>query len=163
MARAEDGATDLNVPGASIPLPAGGAARDPLVKETSDDYEVLFGGATESLMLVIGDETTPQTATTAKLTFNMPYAFTLTEVRASVVTAPTDADFVVDINEGGTTVLSTKLTIDATELTSTTSAAPAVISDAVLADDAVMSIDVDQIGSTIAGTGLKVTLIGYRT
>jgi hypothetical protein len=83
-------------------------------------------------------------------------------VRASVTTAPTGATLTVDINESGSTILSTKLTIDASEKTSTTAATPAVISDAALADDAEITIDIDQIGSTIAGAGLKVTLIGVR-
>jgi hypothetical protein len=65
---------------------------------------------------------------------------------------------VVDINEAGTSVLSTKLSIDATEKTSTTAAAAAVISDSALAADAEITIDIDQIGSTTAGTGLKVQL-----
>jgi hypothetical protein len=88
---------------------------------------------------------------------------TLTAVRASVTTAPTDAVLTVDINEGGTTILSTKLTIDATEKTSTTAATAAVISDSALADDAEITIDIDQVGSTVAGAGLKVALIGTRT
>jgi hypothetical protein len=69
---------------------------------------------------------------------------------------------VVDINEAGASILSTKLSIDASEKTSTTAATPPVISDSALADDAEMTIDIDQIGSTIAGAGLKVTLIGTR-
>jgi hypothetical protein len=92
----------------------------------------------------------------------MPYAMTLTAVRASVKTAPTGSTLVVDINEGGTSVLSTKLSIDATEKTSTTAATAAVISDSALADDAEITIDIDQIGATIAGAGLKVWLIGVR-
>lgn len=115
----------------------------------------------DPIILVVGDETTDQTVADDKLTIRMPYAFTLTEVRASLVTAPTDADFVVDITEGGTTILSTLLTIDATEKTSTTATTPAVISDPDLADDAEIIINVDQIGSTVAGAGLKVYLIGY--
>jgi hypothetical protein len=87
---------------------------------------------------------------------------TVTAVRASVGTAPTGSALVVDINEGGTTILSTKLSIDASEKTSTTAATPAVISDSALADDAEITIDIDQIGSTIAGAGLKITLIGTR-
>jgi hypothetical protein len=79
-----------------------------------------------------------------------------------VNTAPTDATIIVDINEAGSSVLSTKLSIDATEKTSTTAAVPAVISDANIADDAEITIDIDQIGSTIAGKGLIVTLIGTR-
>jgi hypothetical protein len=92
----------------------------------------------------------------------MPYAGTLTAVRANVNTAPTGAALVVDVNEAGTTVLSTKLSIDATELTSTTAATPAVISDSALADDAIISIDIDQVGSTVAGAGLKVALFILR-
>ena len=118
---------------------------------------------TESLVIACSDETTALTTGTAKVTFRMPYAFTLTGVRASVTTAPTDATLNVDINEGGASVLSTVITIDSGEKTSTTAATPAVISDASLADDAEMTIDIDQVGSTIAGAGLKVVLIGYRT
>jgi len=57
--------------------------------------------------------------------------------------------------------LSTKLTIDNTEKTSTTAAAAAVISDAALANDAEMTIDVDQVGDGTA-KGLKLWLIGVR-
>lgn len=117
----------------------------------------------EVIMVAASDETTDLTTGTAKITFRMPFAMTLTGVRASVTTAPTGANLVVDINEGGATLLSTKLSIDATETTSTTAATPAVISDTALADDAEMTIDIDQIGSTVAGAGLKVTLIGTRT
>jgi hypothetical protein len=92
---------------------------------------------------------------------------TLTGVRCSVTTAPNGSNLIVDINENGTSILSTKLSIDGngTEKTSTTAATPAVISDSALADDAEITIDIDQIGSgvgTAAGTGLKVTLIGTR-
>ena len=108
------------------------------------------------------DEDTALTTGAGKITFRMPYAMTLTAVRASVKTAPTGSTLVVDINEGGTSVLSTKLSIDATEKTSTTAATAAVISDSALADDAEITVDIDQIGATIAGAGLKVWLIGRR-
>lgn len=113
--------------------------------------------------IAVSDESTALTTGTGKATFRMPFAMTVTAVRASVVTAPTGANLVVDINEGGVSILSTKLSIDAGEKTSTTAATPAVISDASLADDAEITIDIDQIGSTIAGAGLKVWLIGYKT
>lgn len=118
---------------------------------------------TQAIIIAVGDESTALTTGTSKVKFRMPYAFTLTGVRSSVNTAPTGANLIVDINEGGSTILSTELSIDATETTSTTSATPAVISDAALADDAEISIDIDQIGSTIAGAGLKVALIGTKT
>lgn len=128
---------------------------------TASQVRALLGS--QSIIVACSDETTALTTGTAKVTFRMPYAFTLTAVRASVTTAPTGSVLTVDINEGGTTILSTKLTIDATEKTSTTAATPPVISDTSLADDAEITIDIDTIGSTIAGAGLKVALIGYAT
>ena len=115
-----------------------------------------------AILLTVSDETTDLTTGTAKLTFRMPHAMTLTAVRASVSTAPTGQALVVDINEGGAWRLSTKLSIDASEKTSRSAAAPAVISDASLADDAEITIDIDQVGSGAAGKGLKVWLIGTR-
>ncbi len=108
------------------------------------------------------DEITALTTGTAKVTFRTPCAITVTAVRASLTTAQASGNiFTVDINEGGTSILSTKLTIDNTELTSTTATTPPVISDTTLADDAEITIDIDQIGDGTA-KGLKVTIIGTR-
>lgn len=117
----------------------------------------------ECLIIAASDETTAITTGTNKVTFRMPYAFTLSAVRASVTTAPTGSTIIIDVNEAGSTILSTKLSIDASEKTSTTAASAAVISDTSLADDAEITIDFDQVGSTIAGAGVKVYLIGNRT
>jgi hypothetical protein len=112
------------------------------------------------LVVAASDETTALTTGNAKITFRMPRAVTLTAVRASLTTAQASGNiFTVDINEAGSSILSTKLTIDNTEKTSTTAATPPVISDTALADDAEMTIDIDQIGNGTA-TGLKVALIG---
>jgi hypothetical protein len=119
-------------------------------------------GLPVELVVAASDETTALTTGTAKVTFRMPHAMTLTGVRASLSTAQASGSiFTVDINEGGTSVLSTKLTIDNTEKTSTTAATAAVISDSALADDAEITIDIDQIGNGSA-KGLKVVLIGTR-
>lgn len=112
--------------------------------------------------LACSDETTALTIGTSKVTFRMPCAMTLTAVRATLTTAPVGSTLIVDINESGTSILSTKLSIDASEKTSTTAATAAVISDSSLADDAEITIDIDQVGSTTAGAGLKVWLIGTR-
>jgi hypothetical protein len=137
------------------------AARTTLGAGTAD--QTGSNAALEHISIAVSDETTALTTGTAKATFRMPYAFTLTDVRCSVTTAPTGSALTVDINESGTTILSTKLTIDATEKTSETADTAAVISDTALADDAEITIDIDVIGSTIAGAGLKVYLIGYQT
>lgn len=131
----------------------------------STDYATTAqGDLAELVELVIAcsDETTALVAGTGVRTFRMPFAMTLQEVRASVNTAPTGSTLIVDINEGGTSVLGTKLSIDATEKTSETAAAAATITDSALADDAEVRIDIDQIGATVAGAGLKVTLLGVR-
>lgn len=120
-------------------------------------------GTPIEIQAACSDETTALTIGTAKVTFRTPCAITLTGVRASLTTAQVSGSiFTVDINEAGTSVLSTKLTIDNTETTSTTAATAAVISDASLADDAEISVDIDQVGDGTA-KGLKVTLIGVRT
>jgi hypothetical protein len=112
------------------------------------------------LVVAASDEGTALTAGTAKITFRMPRAVTLTAVRASLTTAQASGSiFTVDINENGTSILSTKLTIDNTEKTSFTAATPPVISDTSLADDSEITIDIDQIGNGTA-KGLKVMLIG---
>ena len=115
---------------------------------------------TENMIIAVGDETTPITVGASKVTFRMPYAFNLTSVRASLTAASNTGDVVVDINEAGATILSTKLSLDATEKTSMTAAVPVVISDANLADDAEITIDIDSSGS--GAIGLKVVLIGTR-
>lgn len=122
-----------------------------------------FPKPVESFDFVVSDETTDLTTGTAKLTFRMPYAFTITGVRASVNTAPVGSAIIVNIKESNTTIFSTKISIDAGQETSTTSATPAVLSDTALADDAEITIDIDQIGSGTPGKGLKVSIIGTRT
>ena len=107
----------------------------------------------------ITDESTVITTGNAKLTFRMPHAFVLTGVRASLNTASSSGIPTVDINEAGVSILSTKLTIDATEKTSVTAATPAVISDANLADDAEITVDIDVAGT--GAKGLKIVMIGY--
>ena len=126
------------------------------------DALALKADKTVYIQVACSDETTALTATAGKISFRMPHAMTLTAVRASLVTAQTSGSiFTVDINESGTSVLSTKLTIDNTESTSTTAATAYVISDSAIADDAVITVDIDQIGDSTA-KGLKVTLIGTR-
>lgn len=128
---------------------------------TATVYVANVYGPPVVIALACSDETTPVTTGTAKATFRMPFAMRLTAVKSSVTTAPTGSTLIVDINENGTTILSTKLSIDASEKTSATAATAAVISNSSLADDAEITIDFDQVGSSVAGTGVKVYLIGY--
>jgi hypothetical protein len=110
------------------------------------------------IQVACSDETTALTTGTSKVKFRMPYAMTLTAVRASLSTTSSSGIPAIDINESGVSIFSTTLTIDTGEKTSTTAATPAVISDANLADDAEITVDIDTAGT--GATGLKITLIG---
>lgn len=112
--------------------------------------------------IACSNEETAIDSTGTKATFRMPFAFGLTEVRANLTSACTTGTFTVDINKDGTSILSTKLTVDATETTSTTAATAAVISDTDLTDDSEITVDVDDTGDDTA-IGLKVWLIGVRS
>lgn len=104
----------------------------------------------------LSDETTAITTGTAKLTWRAPHAMTIKDLRASLTTASSSGIPTVDINESGTTIISTKLTIDANEKTSTTAAAAYVLSDSAIADDAEITFDIDVAGTGAAGLKVKI-------
>ena len=119
---------------------------------------------TTSFVIACSDETTALTTGTAKVTFRMPYAYTLDSVRASLTGAGgSSGTTTIDINEAGSTILSTKITIDYGDLTSVGASAAPVISDSALADNAQMTIDIDAVTGDADETGLKVYLIGNKT
>lgn len=113
-----------------------------------------------ALAVAVSDETTAITTGNAKVTFRMPFAMTVTAVRASLSAASTSGTPTFDINEGGSSILGTKLSIDANEKTSTTAASAATITDSALADDAEITIDIDTAGT--GAKGAKVYIIGTR-
>lgn len=121
----------------------------------------------ESVALVVGvgDETTAISAGTNKRRLRAPFAFTITEARASLASAQASGTAVtVDVNQGGNSIFTTVLTIDNSELTSTTAATPSVLNSTYVsvADDALIAIDIDACDGSTTAAGLKVTLIGYR-
>ena len=119
---------------------------------------------TTSFVIACSDETTALSVGTAKVTFRMPYAYTLDSVRASLTGAGgASGTTTIDINEAGSTILSTKITIDYGDLTSVGASAAPVISDSSLASDAQMTIDIDALTGDADETGLKVYLIGNKT
>lgn len=117
--------------------------------------------------IAASDETTVLGAASTSVpvaTFHMDRAFTITGVKCGVTTAPTGASLLtMDIHEAGTTILSTKITIDASEKTSATAATAAVISDSSLAADSLIELFVDQLDTDNVATGLKFYIQGYYT
>src|SRR5271165_6242899 len=103
------------------------------------------------------DEVTQLTTGTARVTFRMTGAMTLTTIRASLSTLGSSAT-VADVRLAGTSILSTRITIDAGSRTSVGSVSPAVIGTSSLPDNGEMTIDIVTAG--LGATGLKVQLIG---
>lgn len=98
---------------------------------------------------------------TAVVTWRTPFAMTVTDIKAGLKGSSSSGLPTFDINESGTSVLSTKLTIDASETTSETAATAEVISDTSWAADAEMTFDID-----VAGTGADgafITILYDRT
>lgn len=90
--------------------------------------------------------------------FLAPCDLTITEILAAVDTAPTGANLIIDVNKNGTTMYTTqgnRPTIAATETTETATD-PDVIS---ITKGDKISIDIDQIGSTVAGENLSIVII----
>lgn len=136
-----------------------GTFADALVDGSLESDEVK---PTESFCLALSDETTAITVGTAKVTWRMPYAFTLTSIRGSLNTVSSSGAPIIDVNEAGTSIMTTnKVLIDVSEKTSVTAATAPTITDTSLADDAEMTADVDTAGT--GAKGLKICLIGNRT
>ena len=117
----------------------------------------------ESFIIACSDETTALTTGT-KATFRMPYAFTVTAVRASLTTAGTTSGLTtIDINLGGSSIFTTNLlTINLGDTTSVGATAPNITTTA-LTNDGQMTIDVDGLSGGATEAGLKVTIIGYQS
>jgi hypothetical protein len=116
----------------------------------------------EAVIVACSDETTDLTTGTSKMTFRVPYNFYVQEVRASLTEASTGSSVIADVNDDGTSILSTEVSVDAGETTSQTASVLPVISSPLISDNSEVTIDIDQVGSTTAGKGLKVTLSGRR-
>lgn len=121
-------------------------------------YAVVAGIQDVVIQLSASDLTSDLAALTSVAYCRAAQAMTVTEVRASLIDASSSGAVTVDINVNGSSILSTKLTIDATELTSVTAAVPAVISSATISDDDRITIDIDGAGTD--ARGLIVTIIG---
>src|SRR5581483_10147938 len=86
-------------------------------------------------------------------------ALTISGIKAKVATATTGASVIVDVHKNGTTLFTTqgnRPTIAA----SATSSASEVPDVTALAVGDVITVDVDQVGSTVPGADLTVTVAG---
>lgn len=136
----------------------GGTAGQVLAKTASADYALVYkypphGVATFSYSGTMA-------VTTGKGRFRMPVAATIIGVSAAVNTAPTGASIKVDVNKNGTTVYTTQG--NRPDIAVSTNAAAETVPDVTaLAVGDYLSVDIDQIGSTVPGSDLVVQ-VRYR-
>lgn len=147
----------------------GGNARNATFTAVTDSNHLQLKGIEETFIIAASDETTDLTTGDGKATFAAPFNMLITGVKASVTTTPAGSNIEVAIRRirSGTPaeVLSTNITIEPNEETSRTATNPPVINtsnDDINIDD-IIAIDIDAVGSSRAGKGLKVTIFGYRT
>lgn len=112
--------------------------------------------------LALGDLTTAMTASGATVVgyYTVNRATTLSSILFSVLTAPTGAALEFDAKKNGTTIFSTKPTIDAGEFSTLTASVPQVLSTTTFAAGDVITFFITQVGSTIAGAGPQAYMLG---
>ncbi|WP_038164962.1 hypothetical protein [Verrucomicrobium sp. BvORR106] len=116
----------------------------------------------ETLCIALGDQVS-DIETGLRVTFHMPFAFTLSSTQWSLVEGATGSAFIGDIQVNDVSIFETKPSIDAGETTSDTAATPQAISTEAIPYGAKVTIFIDQVGAVTAGIGPVVSLIGNRT
>jgi hypothetical protein len=117
----------------------------------------VFRDPTSTMIWYIDGTLTSGTRKSANVV--MPFGFTPTGVDLYATGAPTGAAIIVDINENGTTLFSTRPQINAS---SNTEAGTHAFNDTDIAMGSNVTVDLDQVGSTFAGSGLTIMLHGTR-
>lgn len=155
LSTGSNNASDINV------VDAGGYYVGDNVEAVLQEIGSTLSAQTKQVIAIaVSDETSDLTAGVAKVGFHIPYNFDLSEVIAGLNTAQgSGAILTFDINVNGPSILSTKLTVDNTEVTSITAAIPAVLSSTALNKGDKITVDIDQVGAAGAD-GAKVYLIG---
>lgn len=113
------------------------------------------------IAMLSGPLVTDSGTTGRKAWFRVVRAFTLaaTDVSFDCVTAPTGAAALADIEKNGTSIYTTRPTIDVSEISSSTGTVGTMTSSpASFAIGDIVGFFIDQIGSTVAGAGYSLTL-----
>lgn len=100
--------------------------------------------------------------TTGKLRYRFPFAATIVGVSLAVNTAPTGSDIIVDVNKNGTTIFTTQANRPRilAGAFGTASEVTNMNITSIAAGDYI-TIDIDQVGSTITGADLSVFVRYY--
>lgn len=101
------------------------------------------------------------TVSAGTIRYRFPWAATILGVTAAVNTAPTGSSLICDVNKNGTTIFTTQAnrpTIAASGTATTTEPTPDVTA---MATGDYLTVDIDQIGSSVAGADLTV-IVRYK-
>lgn len=127
------------------------------------DSDLLAGNASAFYAedIIPYSKTGTLTTGTGTIRYRFPWAATLLGVTAAVNTVPTGASIIADVNKNGTTIFTTQANRPTIAVnTNATSTEPTPDVTSMVAGD-YLTVDIDQIGSTIAGADLTV-IIRYR-
>lgn len=123
--------------------------RDTIIAAASDEFSAI-----------------PLTGGLPMTTFRAPYPLDLREgyIRASLTTAPQGDDMVIEVRMNGSPMFDVPIYIDENTRSSVDAAIQSVISDDSLdvPDDAEFTVFCLQIGSLFAGSGLKISITGFK-
>ncbi len=109
----------------------------------------------EVIMLALTkDPATAVTVGTKKVSFRLPFAFTLTEVIVSADFHGTSSTMTIDVNDDGVSINGTPLSLTTTQLVNQAASTQA------FADNSVVTVDVDAAGTDVRG--VVVYLIGKQ-
>ena len=121
-----------------------------------------------SLLTPIDSDASASTST-KKISITLPFDCKVIDFVGGCMVAPVGSTAIFDIHYeaspaggAGTTIFSTKPTIDAGEYTTETAATPAAFSTTTLAKGGQLHFYIDQVGSTTAGRGYSGFLNVYR-
>lgn len=135
-----------------------GANGEVLMAASGETEGVKWAALTNAWIVPLTNQVDAVASGTGYVTFYSPFAVTVVGVKAGLKTAQASGNlFTVDINENGTSILGTTLTIDNTETNSIDATTPVSISDSSIASDSAITIDIDDCGT--GGVGPVVTIL----
>ncbi len=141
--------------GSTLQATAKGSSGQVLVSRATGAPE--WKAPTGSLLWFLGG--TLATGATQGAQVFLPFGFQATSVNMIATGAPTGAALIADIKQNGTTIFSVKPQINAA---STTGGGSAAFSTTNLTAGSTLTLDLTQVGSTFAGSGLTLLLNGLR-
>lgn len=128
----------------------------------NDNFTELYGFWTLGFAC---SDTTSDLTTGEKIVVDIPFNFEITRVYASVATAPTGSALTVDVEDEGTSIFVSVLSIAVSTYNAEKTGAvfSGSASSYTMTKGDLLTIDIDQIGSTVAGAGLVVMIEGIRS